>query len=322
MKKRFVDYITQRKWYVKLIDTLKNIRLSREYDDLTLYSVIHVFIEKVSEDEIIDRANAVAFNFTVAIFPGIIFLFTLIPFVHTFIPEVSQESIMEFVSNFMSPDMYGTVYLTVEDIVENTRGGLLTFGGIFSLYLATNGMMSLMRAFNACYHTKEKRGFFKMRLVAFNLTMMFTLILIVATLLLVVGNILLNNINAVEWIDLENYNFMLLFILRFIIIFAFFFFGISFIYYFGPSVHYNWRFFSVGSIVATLLCMAAMYLFSFYIENFATYNKLYGSLGVLIALMIFIEILSIIILVGYEINASIHKAHSGVAEIAAMEFED
>ncbi|MEJ2003768.1 MAG: YihY/virulence factor BrkB family protein, partial [Cyclobacteriaceae bacterium] len=220
MKKRLVDYITRQHWYNGLIDTLKRVKISRS-DDLSLYGVIRVFIEKVSEDEIIDRANAVAFNFTVAIFPGIIFLFTLIPFVHRFGPEVSQENIMEFISNFMTPDMYGTVYSTVEDIVENTRGGLLTFGGIFTLYLATNGMLSLMRAFNACYHTKEKRGYLKMRLVALNLTVMFAVILMAATLLLVVGNIMLNNINAIDWINLENYNVALLFLLRFVIIFAF-----------------------------------------------------------------------------------------------------
>jgi membrane protein len=161
-----------------------------------------------------------------------------------------------------------------------------------------------------------------MRLVATMLTIMFAVILITATLLVVVGNILLNNVQAVDWIDLENYNFAILFLLRFIIIFSFFFFGISFVYYFGPSVHYNWRFFSVGSLIATLLCIGAVYVFTFYLENFATYNKLYGSLGVLIALMLFIEILSIIVLVGYEINASIHKAHSMTGDQLPLEYQD
>ena len=291
-------------------------------NDVSLYGIITVFIEKVSQDEIIDLANAVAFNFTVAIFPGVIFLFTLIPYIHQVIPEVSQENIMEFVSNFMTPDMYGTVYTTVEDIVGNTRGGLLTFGALFSLFLATNGMLSLIRAFNAVYSTIEKRGYFKMRLVATMLTLMFAMVLIIAAFLLVAGNIILNNINSIDWIHLENYNVELLFVIRFIILVAFFYFGISFMYYFGPSVHYNWKFFSVGSSVATLLCLAAIYLFSFYLENIASYNKLYGSIGVLIALMLFIEILSIIILVGYEINASIHKAHDVVAKPDSPDFED
>ncbi len=231
---------------------------------------------------------------------------------------------MEFVGNFMTPDMYSTVFVTVDDIVSNARGGLLTFGGLFSLYLATNGMMSLMKAFNACYSTHENRGFFKMRGIAFLLTVMFAVVLIVATVLLVVGNIFVDYVQANNWIGIEDVNFFLLFMLRFIILFSFFYFAISFMYYYGPAVHYNWRFFSVGSMIATILCIAALYIFTYYLDNFANYNKFYGSLGVLIAIMIFIEIISIIILVGYEVNASIHKAHvdkvvRGMAEEAGNE---
>lgn len=85
-----------------------------------------------------------------------------------------------------------------------------------------------------------------------------------------------------------------------------FFFAISFIYYFGPAVHYNWKFFSVGSFVATLGCLGVSYVFSYYITNFGTYNKVYGSIGVLIALMIWVQLITIVLLFGYEINASLH----------------
>jgi membrane protein len=308
MKQRLFDYITKSNWYQSLIKWLKNARFRRR-DNLSLYEIVRIFFEKISQDDIIERANAVAFNFTLAIFPGVIFLFTLIPFVHMIVPSVSQESIMEFISNFMPPDMYSTVFVTVNDIVTNARGGLLTFGGLASLYLATNGMMSLMKAFNACYSTHENRGFFKMRGIAFMLTLMFAVVLIVATVLLVVGNIFVDYVQSNNWIGIEDVNFFLLFMLRFVILFAFFYFAISFMYYYGPAVHYNWKFFSIGSMIATILCIAALYIFTYYLDNFANYNKFYGSLGVLIAIMIFIEIISIIILVGYEVNASIHKAH-------------
>lgn len=309
MKQRFLDYIRKLPLFQSVISWLKRVKLRRR-DNLSLYEIVRIFLEKLSQDEIIERANGVAFNFTLAIFPGVIFLFTLIPFLHQLIPEVSQENIMEFISNFMPPEMYSTVFVTVDDIVNNARGGLLTFGGIFSLYLATNGMMSLMKAFNACYSTRESRGFFKMRGIAFLLTLMFALVLILATVLLVVGNLMVDYMQQHNWIGIEDVNFFLVFMLRFIILFAFFYFAISFMYYYGPTVHYNWRFFSVGSMISTILCIAALYIFSYYLENFANYNKFYGSLGVLIAIMIFIEIISIIILVGYEVNASIHQAHT------------
>lgn len=316
MKKRLVNYIVESDWYAALINWLKSIRFKR-YEDLTLYEVINVFLQKITKDEIIDRANAVAFNFTLAIFPGIIFLFTLTPYIHEVIPEVSQDNIMEFISNFMSSDMYSTAYLTVEDIVENTRGGLLTFGAVTSLYLATNGMLSLMKAFNACYRTIEKRGFLKMRMVATLLTIMFAFVLMLSALLLIVGNLIVDSIQSIEWLNLQNHSVGLLFLSRFLILFIAFFTVISIVYYYGPAVHYNWRFFSIGAFLATILAVLASYLFSFYLDNFGTYNKLYGSLGALIALMIYLEILSIILLVGYEVNASIHHAHriSGIREL-------
>lgn len=308
MKKYLLGYIEETKVYQRLIHILKSIEISR-HEGLTLYEVIKVFIEKLRKDDVIERANGVAFNFALSIFPAIIFLFTLIPYIHDLIPDVSQESILKFIQNMMPQSMFETVESTVTDIIGNTRGGLLTFGAVFSLYLATNGMLSLMKAFNACYKTLEKRGIFKMRMVATALTFMLAFVLILAVLLLVVGNFVIDYVEAIAWLDIEDYVFYILFIVRFLVIFIVFFLAISFIYYFGPAVHYNWRFFSIGSLIATILCIAVSYGFSFYITNFATYNKLYGSLGALIALMVWQEILSIVLLVGYEINASIHQAY-------------
>src|SRR5690606_18437078 len=129
-----------------------------------------LFIQNLTDDEILDRANGVAYNFLLAIFPAIIFLFTLIPYVSAFFPEVNKDSIMEFLGSQMPPNMYETVSSTVLDIVSNQRGGLLSLGFLFSVYLSTNGTMALMRAFNACYRTIENRSGIKTRLIATALT--------------------------------------------------------------------------------------------------------------------------------------------------------
>lgn len=315
MKNKIVNFVLTSEIYVRFIDFLKRFKINR-YEGLTLYEIIKVFIQKITKDEILDRANAVAFNFALAIFPAIIFLFTLTPYIHDWIPEVSKDSILGFIESIMPSAMFDTVKPTVEDIVSRTRGGLLTFGALFSLFLATNGMLSLMQAFNAVYKTVEKRGFFKMRLVATALTFMLAFGLILAVILLVIGNIALDFLVELDWFNIDAYYVYLFFILRFVVIFIVFFLAISFMYYFGPAVHYNWRFFSIGSLIATILCIAVSYGFSFYVSNFATYNKLYGSLGFLLALMIWQQILSVILLVGYEINASIHQAYrlAGIEE--------
>ena len=171
-----------------------------------------------------------------------------------------------------------------------------------------------MQAFNACYKTVEKRGFLKMRATAIALTIMLAFCCILAIVLLVVGNGLISWIKSFDWLNIDDYTYYMLLSVRFLVIFIVFYLAISTIYYFGPAIHYNWRFFSIGSVISTFLCLAASYAFSYYVTSFGTYNKLYGSIGVLIALMIWQFILTVILLVGYEINASLHHAHRLVGD--------
>lgn len=290
---------------------MRKIRF-KKYENVSLYKIFKTFLRNLEKDEILDRANGVAFNFILAIFPGIIFLFTLIPYVSRYFPEINKESIMGFLSGIIPTSMAEIVSTTVLDIVSNQRGGLLTFGFLFSLYLATNGTMSLMRAFNACYRTNENRGAVKMRLIATALTFNLAFVLILAVVLLIVGELVLNyistSISDVGWFNPDSASVAIVFILRFLVIFIMFFLSIATIYYFGPAIHYNWKFFSIGSLIATMLCLAVSYGFSYYVTNFGTYNKVYGSIGVLIAMMVWVQLLTIVLLVGYEINASIHDA--------------
>lgn len=288
---------------------LKRIRFNR-YGNLSLYNFLKIFLHNIQEDEIMDRANGVAFNFILAIFPAVIFLFTLIPYITSLYPAITNESIIQFMGEYLPPSMNEVISSTVLDIVNNQRGGLLTLGFFFAMYLATNGMMAIMRAFNACYRTVERRNPFKMRVTATGLTVMLAAVLLLAVTLLIVGQLVLNymlsNMSEFSSLDFSEYNIHLLFVLRFVVIFIVFFIVTSFIYYFGPAVHYNWNFFSVGSFLATLAILGVSYGFSFYITNFGSYNKVYGSIGALLALMIWIQSVTIVLLFGYEINASLH----------------
>jgi membrane protein len=169
-----------------------------------------------------------------------------------------------------------------------------------------------MRAFNSCYKTVENRKGWKTRLIATVLTFNMTFGLFLAIILLIIGQFVLEyvlgHVQELNIVDLDAATVYLILFLRFLVIFIVFFLSISSIYYFGPAIHYNWRFFSIGSLVATFLTLAVSYGFSFYITNFGTYNKVYGSIGVLIALMVWIQLITVVLLIGYEINASIHEA--------------
>ncbi|MBL7876903.1 MAG: YihY/virulence factor BrkB family protein [Cyclobacteriaceae bacterium] len=304
-RKRILEFSTARtgrSW-------LKKIKFKR-YGNLSLYKFLVIFSHNIDEDEILDRSNGVAYNFILATFPAVIFLFTLIPYINILYPAVTSETIIQFLGDYLPASMYEVISSTVLDIVNNQRGGLLTLGFFFALYLATNGMMALMRAFNACYRTVERRNPFKMRLTATGLTFMLAAVLLLAVVLLIVGQFvleyMLENISQFSSLNLDAYTIQFIFLLRFIVIFIVFFIAISFIYYFGPAVHYNWSFFSIGSVLATLATLAISYGFSFYITNFGSYNKVYGSIGALIALMIWIQLVTIVLLFGYEVNASLH----------------
>lgn len=296
---------------IRLISWMKHIRFSNN-ENVSLYRIAKIFFQNLNEDEILDRANGVAFNFILAIFPTIIVVFTIVPYITTFFPSLNTETIMQFVGDAIPQSMYEAMRTIVEEIMERKQGGLLSFGLIFALFLSTNGMMALMRAFNACYRTTDKRGALRTRLVATVLTLTMAIALFLAVVLLIVGQLALEyaleHIPEYSWLDIDSFAIYALFAGRFLAIFIAFFLAISCVYYFGPAIHYNWRFFSTGSISATLLCLAVMYGFSFYITNFGTYNKVYGSIGALIALMILIQLITIVLLIGYEINISVHDA--------------
>lgn len=302
MRKRIKEKIRRSKRYLRLLEVLKKVYIRKR--SISVYDIIVVFIEKVRNDEIFERANSVAFNFTLAIFPAIIFLFTLIPYI-PYPPELDVK-ILRFLQDVMPYSLYDAAASTIEDIVSKPRGGLLSFGFILALYLATNGMSSLMQAFNKCYRTVERRSFLKTRLIATILTFTLAFVLFLAVLLLIIGQFFITALQS--YIFLEDFVVYLIVVLRFVVVFIIFLTGISCIYYLAPAVHDRWRFFSFGSFIATLLSLAVSYGFSFYINNFATYNKLYGSIGALIAIMIWLFILSVVLLIGFEINASIDKA--------------
>jgi membrane protein len=148
---------------------------------------------------------------------------------------------------------------------------------------------------------------------------MLAIVLFIAMFLLVIGQQVIDFLQAAPWIDVDSYVFILVFALRFIVLFFIFVVAISSIYYLAPAIHDRWQFFSPGSLTAAFLSLIVTFGFTFYINNFGTYNKFYGSIGVLIALMIWLSLLSVIMLIGFEINASIDKSsrQSSIAKHSA-----
>ncbi len=305
MKEKFLDIVFKNQYYLRFIALLQRVKLGQE--KVGLYDAVMIFLRKMNDQRLIISANGVAFSFTLAIFPAIIFIFTLTPYIQNFFPEVTNDEIIGFLENILPETLYAAADTTIHDIINKQRGGLLSFGFVLTLILSTNGMTSLMNAFNSSYKTVETRGFIKMRVIATLLIFILALSIIISIALLVVGQQLMYN-NRIREVVQDVISIDIIFILRLVILYIIFQIAISSIYSLAPAVHKRWHFLSIGSVFSTFAAILASFGFSYYVNNFGTYNKLYGSIGVLIVLMLWLFILSLILLVGFEMNAALDKA--------------
>ena len=271
---------------------------------VSLYIFLSIIYKKIINFDLDQRAAAVSFSFMLAVFPGTIFLFTLIPYVPI---DNLEFLIMDFLKNLMPAGLYESVRNTIQEIISRPRLDILSFGFLFAIFAATNGMSSLMRAFNMALRQRERRTYFKARWIAFLLTCILFLVLLIAIGVLIVGKLTLNYISTKELVD-PNINIWGINVLGYLTIFLIFFFGISSIYYFAPAMHKKLKFFNFGALLASILSILATNLFSFYLENFNSYNRLYGSIGTLIAIMVWIYLIALILIMGFEINISYRSA--------------
>jgi membrane protein len=274
------------------------------FDGTPVYYVADFFFTGLHKGSLNTRATALAFSFLMALFPSVIFLFSLIPFVP--IPNF-QDQLLDLIRNVLPDNAYRATRTTIEDIVKHQHGGLLSFGFFFALYFTTNGFMALMNGFNSSYHATERRSVWKRRQVAFVLTFIMSFLLILATLLIVFSEIAIRFLTR-EHIIRNKTQVILLLAGKWVVVLAVFFLAISFLYYYGPSVKKRWRFVSAGSTFASLLSIGTSLGFAFFVNNFGRYNTIYGSIGTLIVIMLWIYFNSYILLLGFELNASIDNA--------------
>ncbi|MCU0325348.1 MAG: YihY/virulence factor BrkB family protein [Spirosomaceae bacterium] len=292
------------KYYDSLKSFLQTIYLWNT--TVSLYHVLTVLWKKIITFDIDQRAASVSYSFLLAVFPGVIFLFTLIPYIPI---EHLDQQIMVFLKEIMPSGIYENTAVTIQDIVSRRRSDVLSFGFFFTVFAATNGMMALMRAFNMALQAREKRSYLKARMIALLLTFLLVMVLILAIVVLIVGSLIIDFLFEKGLLN-ANFNFYLLQIVRYGAIFLIFFLAICAIYYFAPAVKKKFRFFNTGALISSILSIIATNLFSVYLASFSSYNKLYGSIGTLIALMVWMYLIALILILGLEINISLRDAIS------------
>jgi membrane protein len=287
----------------KLTATLRKISLPG-FEGMHLYEVGDFFLQRIKEGELQTRARAIAFSFFLALFPTIIFIFTLIPYIP--IPAF-PEKLLLLIKEFLPSSTYEAAKGTIEDIVLHQRGGLLSFGFIFAIFVSSDGVLALMSWFNRSYHGKDQRKGWKKRIMAIVLTLTLSLFVFTAIGLLITSEIIFSYLEKKE-ILVHLAQVILLLLGKWTVLLLLCFSAISLLYYFGPSKHEKVKFISAGSSLATMLIIVTTLGFNYFINNFGQYNKIYGSIGTLIVILIWLYINLLVILVGYELNVSIRKA--------------
>lgn len=290
---------------IKITPIFKTMKASRKivlpgFEGLSLYVVSKFFFTGLKNGALNMRASSLSFSFFLALFPTIIFLFTLIPYIPI---DNFQDYLFGLLQKLMPEAAFEATESTIADIIGNKQGGLLSVGFITALYFSTNGFNAMIDSFNETYHDIETRNVWQQRLASFYMLFLTVLLLSISIGLLIFCEFALNNIH-----ENNKILYYLLSLLKWLVLGTLCYSIISFNYFLGPKRKQGWRFFSAGSMFATVLIIIATIGFTYYVNNFGNYNKLYGSIGTLIVILMLIYINSLILLLGFDLNASIKSA--------------
>jgi len=287
------------------------------FQNVPLYDVVVFFIKQMRKVGLNERAAAISFNFLMAIPAGTIFLCTLLPYLPVS-EQISNELLHLTEQVTPDNDTYYAVKGFLEDFLQTPRSGLLSFGFVLAVFYASNAMMGIMRTFNKSLIYMSRRNFLESRWMAIKLTSLL-IALVIATMFLLAtqGRIL---IWLLDLFHIRNSaTVWVLQIVRWAVLISMFYFTIAFIYKYAPAVHKRWRLTSPGTILATFLLLVTAWLFSFWVTNFGSFNKVYGSIGTILIIMLLVYINSLVLLIGFELNVSIHSLRHQADERAKHE---
>ena len=296
--KRFKRVVTSSSPVQALIDRSKGTYLPG-LAGFSLFETWKAFRQQLRKTSLLERAAAISYNIVMAIPPTLVFVFTLIPYL-----PISNQFIQELyalIRDVVPGKENNTVIIQfLDDFLKQPRNGLLSLGLLLALFFSSNAMMGILRSFDKDYEGFEKRKVLKKRQTALLLTIVSFLLFFVFLLLLIAQGVVLH------WIGIKSYALRVIIVnARWVIILLLIFYTISIIYRHGPPISKKWGVLTPGSVFATSLMLLATFLFSYWVENFSNYNKLYGSISTIFILMTLIFVNALVVLMGFELNVAI-----------------
>ena len=272
----------------------------------SIYDLFEMYIIGIVKGALSSRAGSISFSFFMALFPFLLFILNLIPFVDL-IPfihiENFDETFLNYIELFLPPETQSFFANIFEDIRNKPRGGLLSSVFLLSIFLSANGISSIFGSFEVSYHVAFSRNFFRQYLLSVGVSVLLALLSLLTVIVFFYFEFyILNNLDSliaseIRWTRIGQFAFFGLFI----------FITVNILYYFGTIEGRKSQFFTSGALMTTLLFFFTTYGFGIYIENFSNYNQLYGSIGALLIFLLYIWMNSNILLLGFELNATLTR---------------
>lgn len=270
----------------------------------SMYELLELYVVGIIKGALTARAGSISFSFFMALFPFLLFVLNLIPFIPTvFSIENFDLVLLDFIETLLPSESHGFFNDIFKDIQSKPRGGLLSSVFLLSIFLSANGVNSIFSSFEVSYHVKELRNIFKQYLYALGVSVLLAFLLLVAVISFIYFELAFKDVlpETLDWVLWGQYVFFILLA----------YFSISILYYFGTIEGKLMRFFSPGALMTLLLFICSTYLFGIYVDRFSNYNQLYGSIGALLIFMLYSWINSIVLLLGFELNATIGRLKQG-----------
>lgn len=268
----------------------------KKYREKMIFKYLEQLIFRYKDDDLAGMSAQITYYLILSFFPFLLFLINLLSFT-----PLSGELLFSNFDNFLPSESSDLIKNIVLETVQAKSRILLIVSMIGSLWVASKGIAAIMKGLNRAYDIKEDRGFIKMRLTAIFSTVGVTILIILSFIMIVFGKTL--GIYLFELIGAKNIFNMVWSVLRYCFALIIMFIAFSLIYKYVPNRKLKFSNIKIGTIFATIGWVVISLLFSFYVNNFGSYEKIYGSLGGAIALIIWLNISALIILVGGELNA-------------------
>lgn len=287
----------------KGISYLESIKLPG-FEGMSLKELLDIYVTGIIKGALTARASSIAFSFFLALFPFALFLLTLIPYVPI---EGFQEDFISLIfSAVPSQNAKLAISSVINDIATNKYGELVSLGFLLSIFLMTNGVNAILNNFEYTFHGIETRTVLRQYIVSLLITLLLALLLIITVTVIIVLEVMIHQLDlkgVIHNVDFWNRFIQVIFLILFVII------SLSLLFYYGTKEGRILSFFSPGTILTTILLIVNFKIFGNYIEKFGEYNRIYGSIGTVIVIMLFIYLNSIILLLGFELNTSLSKLH-------------